>query len=498
MKPNSKNLKLIIFTIFLFYGCGINAKIPLETKPPSEKPSSFLKSEGKYYYFTEAQIQKKQGNYAEAVEYIKKAIAKDPESLYLHRELAVLYLHLSAYQKALQVSEQILQKHPDDVDSLIMYGRINHGLKQLEEAKKTYEKVIELDPRRQNIYLMLGSLYMDENDNLKALKVYKKLVENFPDSYVGFFFIGKIYGKEKKYQQAEEAYKKAIELEPKLEEARFELIKLYIKNKSPGKAETLYKEILKTDPNNIKANMGLGLNYVKNGKPEKAENLFKQLAAKNLQGSVRSIIQQYLLPEKFDDAKVIIQGMLKSAPGNSDLNYLAGVTFDGLKEYDRAIMYFKKVTPNSKFYENSATHVFFLYQRQGKVDEAIAALNELIKNIPDNPDFFLYLGTVYEDAEEYEKAIDAFKKGLEVDPENTKLLFRSGVVYDKWGQRKKSLEVMRSLIDIDPEHAEALNYIGYTYADSGENLDEAEKLILKAMKYKPGDGYIIDSLGWVY
>ena len=57
---------------------------------------------------------------------------------------------------------------------------------------------------------------------------------------------------------------------------------------------------------------------------------------------------------------------------------------------------------------------------------------------------------------------------------------------------------MQSVIVIDPEHADALNYIGYTYADAGENLDEAERLILEAMKYKSEDGYIIDSLGWVY
>ena len=32
----------------------------------------------------------------------------------------------------------------------------------------------------------------------------------------------------------------------------------------------------------------------------------------------------------------------------------------------------------------------------------------------------------------------------------------------------------------------------------GENLDEAERLVKEALKYKPDDGYITDSLGWVY
>ncbi len=49
-----------------------------------------------------------------------------------------------------------------------------------------------------------------------------------------------------------------------------------------------------------------------------------------------------------------------------------------------------------------------------------------------------------------------------------------------------------------PQNANALNYLGYTYADMGQNLDEAEHLIKKALKIKPNDGYIMDSLGWVY
>ena len=57
---------------------------------------------------------------------------------------------------------------------------------------------------------------------------------------------------------------------------------------------------------------------------------------------------------------------------------------------------------------------------------------------------------------------------------------------------------MRKVIALDPKNANALNYLGYTYADLGQNLDEAEQLIIEALKYKANDGFITDSLGWVY
>jgi Flp pilus assembly protein TadD len=58
--------------------------------------------------------------------------------------------------------------------------------------------------------------------------------------------------------------------------------------------------------------------------------------------------------------------------------------------------------------------------------------------------------------------------------------------------------VLKEVVVKDPENADALNYLGYTYADLGINLDEAKQLIDKALRLQPEEGYIIDSLGWVY
>ena len=66
------------------------------------------------------------------------------------------------------------------------------------------------------------------------------------------------------------------------------------------------------------------------------------------------------------------------------------------------------------------------------------------------------------------------------------------------GRKDQSIAAMKNVLRLTPNDAEALNYLGYTYADMGINLDEAEMLIQSALKIKPDDGYITDSLGWVY
>jgi Flp pilus assembly protein TadD len=57
---------------------------------------------------------------------------------------------------------------------------------------------------------------------------------------------------------------------------------------------------------------------------------------------------------------------------------------------------------------------------------------------------------------------------------------------------------LRKVLELNPDNSAALNFLGYTYAERGENLDEAESLIKRALVLHPEDGFFIDSLGWVY
>ena len=178
--------------------------------------------------------------------------------------------------------------------------------------------------------------------------------------------------------------------------------------------------------------------------------------------------------------------------------YIAGIAYYGKKDNLKALYHFKKVAPNSRFYEDAVIHASYILSENKQNEEAIELLSDAIDHDPDNAEFKYYLGTFYEDAEQYDRAEEFIRQAIDSDPDNPRYYFRLGVVYDKWNKKEASMASMRKVIELDPKHANALNYLGYTYADLGTNLDEAERLIKEALKYKPNDGYITDSLGWVY
>ena len=43
-----------------------------------------------------------------------------------------------------------------------------------------------------------------------------------------------------------------------------------------------------------------------------------------------------------------------------------------------------------------------------------------------------------------------------------------------------------------------MNYLAYSWVDQSQNIDEAFKMLTRAVELAPRDGMIIDSLGWAY
>ena len=84
-----RTILAVYLIIIAFPGCFYQKNINSPLVNPTAQSSEFNK---KYYNFTSAQIELKKGNIDQAIYHIKEALKIDPESLYLKRELAFLYV----------------------------------------------------------------------------------------------------------------------------------------------------------------------------------------------------------------------------------------------------------------------------------------------------------------------------------------------------------------------------------------------------------------------
>jgi tetratricopeptide (TPR) repeat protein len=95
------------------------------------------------------------------------------------------------------------------------------------------------------------------------------------------------------------------------------------------------------------------------------------------------------------------------------------------------------------------------------------------------------------------RAIDAFSRGLKVLPDERRLLYGRALLYEDQDRIPECEADLRRLVELAPDDADALNALGYTLADRTDRHDEAYALIDKALKAKPDEPAIIDSMGWV-
>ena len=554
---------LLCIVLFVCVSCSVKVKKKIDKKitPIISKAEIFEESHSSYYYFIKSRLAFQKGNINDAILLLTKAIEKDPESLYLKKELARIYFVHKDYSKAEGIIEDLLVQKPNNIDILIFQAKLRQAMKaDIDEIKGIYEKIIKIDPKMENVYLMLCDLYMNDDDISNALIIYKKLVKNIPSSFTGHFFLGKINAYRGNYVVAEKELKKTIKLNPDHIEPYLELLNLYtvdkpyfetvyiekgdsiskiylqlferyndaIKDtvieynpqlnsqeqifqkqiikfphigiiKDSDEIELLINKILKIDPSNYFAKMEQGLLYHKLGKTDAKNKVFNQLGQLSDTDNMvlTTVVEQYIDKRRNNSAMIILKSMNGEKQQNQ-IYYLKALVDIGMGKINSAIKQLLKIDKKSNLYQKAVVHISFLYQDIGENKKAITCLEKALKSMGDNIDFIYYLSSLYEEEKMYNKAVEMLLKGVKYDNANADLHFRLGIVFDKMGQKQECIKQLEIVIQLEPENASALNYLGYTLVDIGVDLNKAQEFIEKAVSLKPDDGYIIDSLGWLY
>jgi tetratricopeptide (TPR) repeat protein len=122
-------------------------------------------------------------------------------------------------------------------------------------------------------------------------------------------------------------------------------------------------------------------------------------------------------------------------------------------------------------------------------------------NGPRDRETLMDLAEVYEKGKHFDeagKAVDEAEKLSTSDEQKVEVFFMRGALMERQKKFDASEEAFRKALALDPDHAGTLNYLGYMLADRNIRLDEAYKLIQKAVDLVPESGAYLDSLGWVY
>ena len=491
------NRYFLILTLCCLAGC---ASAPVKGSLTAASEGAERPSFGSTYHYSVGVLHLLDDNLDSAIKEYEKAMSLDPQSSYLKTELISVYIERGEIQKAVTLSKEYLTEHPNNVNAHLLLGGLYLNRKDYKNAVAEYEKVIELDPTNTFSRVYLGTIYAETKNYKKALKTFQELIKTNPDHLTGNYYLAKILTDMKRYGEAEQSFKKTLAIKPSFEPALIDLGLLYEKEKKVDQAVELYRSFIDLYPPGTNVRTKLGEIFLRDHRLNDAEREFKRILDFDQRNREARLELGLLYLEKgsLDDAIGEFAILLDGDPNDQRARYLLASTYEEKKMHGKAIEGFKMIPPDSELYGNAQINIGLILKKDGRIAEAIEVMEKAVRTNRDMPGLYVYLSSLYEEDKKLSSAEGILKEGLSALPASIDLHYSLGVLYEKTNRFHESINEMEAVLKIDPENADALNFIGYTFADRGIRLDEAEKMIKRALTLKPGNIYMIDSLGWVY
>ena len=138
------------------------------------------------------------------------------------------------------------------------------------------------------------------------------------------------------------------------------------------------------------------------------------------------------------------------------------------------------IGPSSRHYSNLGR----IYDRMGRLDEAIAEYKRSIAIDPNIAMAHSNLGAAYTSKNMFDDAISECRKAIAIKPNFAMAHYNLGIAYDKKGTLDAAIAEYERALAINPRYAEALNNLGDTYQKKGR-LDTAIILYKKALSINP-------------
>lgn len=489
-------------------------------------------SAASYAHFLASRVRHHQGDHRGALDELRLALASDDGNAFLLTAMAEEYARLGELERAEATLQRAISANPDHAPAQLLMGRVLYESQRITRARAHLQRAIRLRPKDDDGYLMLAQLWVDQGRPDEAMKVIEQLGEALPGDPTGFRRLGLSFAERGDSARAERMLMRALDRDPGDAEGWVALAQIYEASNRLQKAEEAYGHALERDPENRDVLLAAGRLALRRDDTVTAKGYFDQLLGLSREPELAvKVAFSYLATRHLPEAAEVLDGA-RASGDEPRLHFYAGLVYSRLKQPSKAAEAYGAVTRDAgEIFFEARSHRASALSLAGRHKDAIELFTQIAKERPDSSsatDAYARaleragqpkdaekvlvdalkreptgervdaLASHYERQNRGPEAVGLLAKALEKTPRDEVLLFSLGATYLRHGERQKSVEHMRALLKLNPDHAHALNFLAYTLAEHSSELDEAERLVLRALELKPDTGAFLDSLGWVY
>ncbi len=439
--------------------------------------------------------------YAEAAQAYEKALQFEKKSAVIRVDYSQVLLWLDRVDEALEQAAAATRLEPNWAEGYYRLGCIQFSIDRFEQAIASFDKSIVCDPDFVEAYRRKGEVLYVTGNIEKLADMYREWTRRRPDDRMAWRYLVRLYRFERDLPRLEEALLKLLEFDPDDTDALHELVVWYERTRRYEDAARQLERIDYRHPDNPGILVKIAANYAKAGKVEEAQSLFDR--ARNLDGFSGRLHLQISLAwfeaKQYERAEKSLMEHYRM--GDRALAaFMLGTLYQQRELFDEALKWFEEVAtiePDTERGLEALLAMATIHHNQGRDDLALRKLRTAERRFRDAPRYWLGASEWHRETGNPTQAIIELERGMASVEDPTVLEYSKAALLERVGQVERSLEMMEDILARQPDHANALNFIGYVLANSGKELDKAERYIRKAFRLAPDEGYIIDSLGWV-
>ena len=371
-------------------------------------------------------------------------------------------------------------------------------LQNIKGAEDDVRKAIELDPENVSATWLLAQIltrrvFSSIQENRRdahaqalqeeMLSVLKRVIELDPDHHRAHFYLGTMARDLGQTELAITSFKALTRIMPFDDQFHKELGELYETENRLEEALQSYERVVTILPGQLSTRNRLGQLYLQTGNHSAAVKTFLAILTRlETQASERANTGS---PIGQTRARAVVEA------GEAEIEAHQGVSlaYQGQGDFEKSEFHLMRAI---SLLEEQARSMRSGTRRARGADRI--ALTRRIQEAR------YTLGQIYLRFNVPRKAVDAFAKILSTDANHIRALAGIGMAYQMLDDLERAEVYFRKAIELSArnELPDVYNALGYLYAQQGVRLDEAAKLVQRALKSSPTSGAYLDSLGFIY
>ena len=435
--------------------------------------------------------------YRKAFANYSKASELDPENTEYHGKLGRFYLMLAGdIEKASEKMELILGKNQADINGLLLKAGILLRQGSAADAKEITRNIFEEHPDNVENAIFLSALYSQDKEYNEAINVLDRSLETNPGNQNLLSVLGNTLFINKDYERSEQIWQEILDTHPDVFQNHLKLALFYQKTADSTKAEEVLRAAIAADQEDVERKLVL-IEFIQQTKGMEAAiaELQDMINNNRNEGALRlALAKLHIASEDVDSALTTFKEAVKDFPedetGVTSRVQLAKIYMQK-EDVESAVSTINEaadIAPNDSEV-NLVKAKISIYNRN--IEQAIISLRTVIKDDPANVEAYFLLAASHKANNEISQADEIIARAHENNRDNIKALLPLAKYHVQNNNAANAETVIDDYLRLDPDNYDAMS-IKSSILNAKKEFTAAHELAEKMLGLEPNkeNGYI--------